>query len=332
MQRAPFGITKDGTAVERITLANDQLEVAFLTFGAVLHSVRLPGVPYSLTLGSEDLAAYEGPLVSYGSIMGPVVNRIEGARAVINGTECRFEANIPGGHTLHSGAAGTHNKVWTVLALGDDHLTLALDLPDGEGGFPGDRHVEVAYRLDGASLSLTISGQTSKPTLMSFANHSYWNLDGRHGYAGHRLRVAADRYLPTTDALIPSGQIAPVDGTLFDLRQGRVLAGDSSEFYDHNLCLSDARTALRDVAELTGTSGVNLTIATTEPGLQIYGGDTMGSGRFVGHLGQPYGAHDALALECQLWPNAPHNPAFPPIALNPGETYRQDTRFTFRAG
>lgn len=320
-----FGTTSAGEPVEAIRLQAGELTAVVLTRGAVLQDVRLAGVPYSLTLGSDILAAYEGPMGYCGAIVGPVANRISGAAAVVGGRACRFEANERG-NLLHSGATGLHARNWAVAAATADDLTLACDLPDGLGGFPGNRRITARFRLAGQGLTLTLEATTDAPTLMNLANHSYWTLDGRADIAGHTLRLAADRYLPVDAALIPTGEARAVSGA-FDLRAGRAL--DLSEGYDHNFCLADAPRPLAFAAELTGRTGVRLVLDTTEPGLQVYDGRGVKTAPFPGHAGQPYGAHAGIALEAQRWPDAPAQPGFPPITLDPGQTYRQVTRFSF---
>ena len=323
-----FGTTSAGEPVEAIRLQAGELTAVILTRGAVLQDLRLAGVPYSLTLGSDVPAAYEGPMGYFGAIVGPVANRISGAAATVGGRPCRFAPNERA-NLLHSGATGLHTRIWTIVSAGADDLTLACDLPDGLGGFPGNRRITARFQLAGQGLTLTLEAVTDAPTLMNLANHIYWTLDGRADVAGHRLRVAADRYLPVDAALIPTGEARAVSGT-FDLRGGRVL--DLGEGYDHNFCLTDAPGPLAFAAELTGRTGVRLTLETTEPGLQVYDGRGVDTAPFPGHAGQPYGAHAGIALEAQRWPDAPAHPGFPPITLDPGQTYRQVTRFSFARG
>ncbi|MFY8145157.1 MAG: galactose mutarotase, partial [Rhodobacter sp.] len=42
--------------------------------------------------------------------------------------------------------------------------------------------------------------------------------------------------------------------------------------------------------------------------------------------GHPYGPFAGLALEAQRWPDAPNQPGFPQVTLDPGKTYRQVTQ------
>lgn len=319
-----FGMTAAGQRVQAITLRNGALTACILTYGAILQGLRLEGVGHGLTLGSESLADYEGAMRFHGALIAPVANRLRDGRAPIDGGEHQIVSTDGHPHALHSGPAGAHLKNWTLEETGPASVTLALRLPDGEGGFPGNRDLGAVFSLPGGDrLRMEVTARTDRPTLFNAANHSYWNLDGSANWQGHRLRIAAGHYLPADADVLPTGEIAPVAGSDFDFRAGRV-AGPENPALDHNFCLSNAREALRPVLDLTGASGVRMELSTTEPGLQIY--DGRGAAR-PGHA-----TGEGLAIEAQGWPDAPNHQRFPSIALNPGETYRQITEWRFSTG
>jgi aldose 1-epimerase len=320
---APFGVTAQGEAVQRVTLGGHGLTVSVLTWGAVLQGVWLEGVARSLTLGSERLLDYEGAMRYHGSLIGPVVNRFTGAKAVVGGRDLRFEANQDGKHCLHSGSAGTHLKVWRLVEATEDAVRLELDLADGEGGFPGNRRVAATFRVEGVSLHLHVHVTTDAVTPVNFANHSYWNLDGGATWAGHRLWIAADRYLPTTPDFTPTGEILPVAGGGMDFRVARKVE-PGAPLFDTCFCLGDGPGPLREVLRLSGQSGIGMSVSTTEAGVQVY------DGRNAYRPGR--GAHEGLAVEAQGWPDAPNHAGFPPIDLSPGQDYRQHTVWRFSRG
>lgn len=316
-----FGVTAAGETVQAVTLQAGDLSATVLTLGSILQDVRLQGVDHGLTLGSDSVADYEGSMRHHGSLVAPVANRICDARAFVAGRTCRFDPNQAGRHTLHSGSAGAQFKVWQIVAQGPDHLTLAVDLPDGEGGFPGNRRVTAVWQVAApATLSLTITTTTDADTLVNCTNHSYWNLDGGADWAGHRLKIAADRVTEVDEDLIPTGHLALVRGTPFDLRAGRAIhPGDPA--MDTNFCLSDRAQAMRDVLWLTGRNGLRMTIATTEPGIQVY------DNRKPGRPGK--GAYEGLAIEPQHWPDAPNQPAFPSVLVPAGGQKVQAMQWRF---
>lgn len=300
----PFGVLPDGRTVRAVGIAGPRLRATILTHGARLHALSLDSSP-NLMAGSADLSGYLGALAYAGPVVGPVVNRIAGASAVIGGRTCRFEANQNGRHCLHSGRTGAHARLWTVEDAGDDRVALSLVLGDGEGGFPGERVLWAAYRVEGADLRLTLSATTDAPTFVNLAHHGIWSLDGTGSRRGHDLEVLTDRYLPTDADTIPTGKIAPVAGTRFDHRTPR----SPDPALDHNFCFDPSETP-RLLARLTGASGRFVEVISDAPGLQVYAGGDRG-----------------IALEPQLWPDAPHHPHFPSILLEPGETFRQTTVF-----
>ena len=316
-----FGTTASGEPVEAITLRAGDLTAVVLTWGAVLQDVRLAGVPYSLTQGSDLVSDYEDKMRYHGSLIGPVVNRITGARAVIAGHEYEFEHSMYGAVTLHCGSNGTHVKLWDIVAADASSVTLAIDLPHGEGGFPGNRQIAVRFWIEApASLRMEVTGTTDADTILNFANHSYWNLDGTPCWDGHTLQIKADHYLPATEIFTPTGEIAAVDGTAYDLRKPRVITVNNPPL-DNCYCLGRERVALRDVLTLTGTSGVEMIMATTEPGLQAY------DGRHAIRPGKA--AYEGLAFEPEFWPDATNHPEFPSIDLADGDTYHQLTEWRF---
>lgn len=318
-----FGQTADGQTVHAIDLAAGGLSVWLLTLGAALQQVRLDVAPWDLTLGLASVAEYEAQANGYfGVLVGPVANRLRDASAPIAGRLHHFAPN-EGPNLLHSGPRGTQARVWTLTDATAASATLVLDLPDGEGGFPGNRRLVARWTVSApATLRLDLTGTTDAPTLMNLANHSYWNLDDGADWAGHRLRIAADAWLPTDAAGLPTSEIAPATGAM-DFRRGReIRPGDPP--LDHNFCLAPARRPLTEVASLTGQNGVTLTLATTEPGLQVY------DGRAAVRAGG--GAYEGLALEAQSWPDAPNQPGFPGIEVTPTTPYAQTTEWRFTAG
>ena len=318
--RSAFGTTTTGIPVEKITLQAHGLTASFLTKGVTLQSVRLDGVAHDLTLGSEALSDYEGKMRHHGSLVVPVVNRLSGGKARVNGVELAFELNQAGKHTLHSGAAGGQHRVWEVEQLTETHVTLGLRLAHGEGGFPGNRHIRARLSIGpGPALRMEVTAETDAPTLFNAANHSYWNLDGTETWAGHELRIAANHFLPTTEDFTPTGEIAPVSGAM-DFRRGRVVT-PADTVLDTNFCLSGGRQPLREVLWLRGRDGVALTVATTEAGIQVY------DARNAARPGR--GFYEGLAIEAQAWPDAPNHPGFPAIDLRPGEPVTQVTEWRF---
>ena len=268
---------------------------------------------------------------SFGSLMGPVINRIKGCSADIDGQIFTFEKHHSGDLTQHSGSSGMHNQIWNIADHGPGFVVLKLALADGLGGFPGNREIELRYTVHQATLSMAVQATTDAPTPFNPANHSYWSLDPTVGFSGQTFQLQADHYSEPDEDLMPTGQILPVAGSQYDFRSGIKMAGDASQFFDLNLCISDSKRPLRPVATLTGTQGVRMEVATTECGLQVYDGGTIHAPDYGTHHGAPYGAYAALALEAQSWPGSLAHAHFPNIILRPTKQYEQITSWTFSA-
>ena len=309
-----FGTMPDGTEVHKITLANDALSASFLTFGATLQSVYLNDDAQNLTLGFDDLGSYLAPGNMVGCVIGPVANRIGGARAMFDGKELKFDPSS-GGNTLHSGPDGWHNRVWDIVDSTERCVTFMLKDPDGLGGFPGNKTVTATYAIAGNRIELAIVVTSDARTPVAATHHGYWNLTGAQTIDDHTLEVRADQYL-TSENSLPTG-IAEVAGTEFDFRTPRLI-GDTS--VDNNFCLSEQTSPLREVAVLRGGDKA-LHLWSTDVGLQVYDGISL-------NVDGPM-PRAALALEPQRWPDALNNSDYPSITLEANGVTTQVMRWQF---
>ena len=318
-----FDTLPDGRAVHALDLHAGRLRARVLTLGATLQDLRLDGVAHPLVLGFNRAADYLGTGLYAGAIVGRFANRIAGGRFTLDGRSHDLDRNEGGQTCLHGGQDGTHAHLWTVLDHAPDRLHLGLILPDGHMGFTGTLRIEAILSLSGSGLTYDLSATSDAPTPCSLAPHPYFDLDGKGDIRGHVLSIAADHYLPLDHNVVPTGQIAPVQGTDFDFRTARpVWAG-----LDHNFCLSDAPSPLRPVARLVGSTGVAMTVQTTALGFQVYDGRHFRGE--TGLDGRRYGPHAGVALEPQNWPDAPNQPGFPDSILRPGQVWRCTSQFTF---
>jgi aldose 1-epimerase len=316
-----FGTLSDGTPVHRWTLERSGVRVRVLTYGGIVQSAEVPdrdGRTVDVTLGFPDLAGYTanpGPYL--GALVGRYANRIGGARFTLDGVTHRLDPN-DGPNSLHGGDGGFDKRVWDAEPL-EHGVRLSRVSPDGEERFPGRLEVSATYTLDErGALRIAYEAVTDAPTVVNLTNHTYWNLSGSGSALGHELRLAASRLTRVDEGLIPTGELDPVEGTRFDFRESRKTGAG----YDHNYVLDKGLTSAPvEVAELYDpSSGRVLTVATTEPGLQLYTAD---------HLGDPFAPNDGIALETQHFPDSPNRPDFPSTVLRPGEVFASKTRYGF---
>lgn len=322
-----FGTLPSGETVQLVTIKGGILRAEIVTYGAALRSLYLDGFEPSLALGTETLEDLVGPLRYFGSTVGRVANRIKDAKYELGGKTYQLENNFVGKHTLHGGSTGVGGQVWSIGDMGPDFVTLTLSEEDGHGGFGGEIAMQVTYRLKGGALEVIMTASSNSETPCNLAHHSYFNLDGEGNVDAHRLRIDAETYVPLDAELIPTGDPISVEGTKLDFRQMRTIG---SEHYDNNLCVSSERVALREVARVEGaTSGIALTVETTEPGLQIYNALHLTDEGTPGLDGRIYRTHAGLALETQVWPDAINRETFPDCIIGPNKPYESITRYVF---
>ncbi|MER6323343.1 aldose epimerase family protein [Streptomyces coelicoflavus] len=316
-----FGTLSDGTPVHRWTLERAGVRVRVLSYGGIVQSAEVPdrdGNTADVVLGFADLDGYvTHPEPYLGALVGRYANRIADGRFPLDGRTYALAPN-EGPNVLHGGARGFDKRVWDVEAVAEG-VRLSRVSPHGEEGFPGRVEMSVTYTLqESGALRIAYEAVTDAPTVLNPTNHSYFNLGGSGHAGGHELRLAASRITPVDAGLIPTGGLDDVTDTRFDFRRARKVGSG----YDHNFVLDKGVTdAAEEVAELYDpASGRVLTVATTEPGLQLYTAD---------HLGEPFAPGDGIALETQHFPDSPNRPGFPSTVLRPGEVFRSETVYGF---
>lgn len=324
MKPVLFGHLPDGREVQSVTLRCESVRANVLTMGAIVQGLWFEDLKHSLVLGTPDLDDYLGPARYFGAIVGRFANRIGNGRFKIDETACSTDLNFRGRHTLHGGSAGTDVQVWQIIGLTDNSVTLLLTLADGHMGFPGNIEITARIFLEPDALCFDLSARSDAPTPCSLAHHGYFDLDGSGDVRDQTLMIAAEHYLPVNDDLIPTGEIAVVDGTGFDFRKPRLI-GDHG--YDHNFCLSDTEQPLRPVARLAGRNGLMMDVETTCCGLQLY--DGSGVDVVAGVDRHRYGAYSGIALETQHWPDAVNQPGFPDAILRPEHVWSATTVYRF---
>lgn len=340
--RASFGTLADGTPIEALTLSNARgVSARIITYGATLQALSGPdrsGKVADVLLGYDTLTGFVDTPNYFGVTVGRYANRIAGAAFTLDGKPYKLSLNDKT-NTLHGGTRGFDKVAWKVVSVDQaaNRVTLGYTSPDGEEGYPGKLDVTVSYSLDADNaLAIEFKASTDKPTVVNMTNHAIFNLAGEGspgGILAHRLTISARAYTPVNATLIPTGELKPVAGTVFDFTRPRIVGADLRDGrdqqivygrgYDHNFALdAGLTTAPKLAARLEDpASGRVLEVLTTEPGVQFYSGNFL-DGTLVGKSGHVYRMGDGIALEPQKFPDSPNQPKFPTARVDPGKPYR----------
>ena len=337
----PFGQAPQGERADLITITNARGESAsFTNFGAHLVSIKVldkSGNLGEVCLGQDDASQYARSDIGYmGGTIGRYGNRIAGAKFELNGETYQLFANN-GPNTLHGGQFGFNQKLWD-YELSDNSILMYYTSPNMEEGFPGELKVQIRFRFDEESqVSIEYEAKSDQDTQVNLTNHAYFNLGNGEDILNHTLQITADAFVEVDEELIPTGELAPVDGTVYDLRQPVMLSKamkrqDDDMFvaangFDVGFVLNGH--GLREAAVLQAEdTGRSMKVLTDQPGIQCYSGQGLNCS---GHGGMMYGSYDGIALETQAHPDTLHHPDFGSTLLKAGDLYKTTTVYAFSA-
>lgn len=299
---------------DRFELHNGNISIGVLRYGARIDRIATRdrnGAIGNVVLHRDSVEAYQTQKWRYGATIGRYANRIAGGSFELNGKTYNLSTN-EGNVTLHGGERGFDTIFWDVVRSSDREVVLRYVSPDGDQGFPGELTVDVALSLpDENTLRIDYSATTTAATVVNLTNHSYFNLsaDPSISIGEHVVQILASHYTPVDARKIPTGEIAPVNGTRFDLREP-----DTVGAVDLNFVLDRPQNGELAPAAVVydARSGRSLHIETTEPGIQLFTGKGNG-----------------IALETQHFPDSPHHANFPSTALRLGERFNSSTIYRF---
>ncbi len=340
-----FNTTIDGKQVKLYWLQNKDLKMAMTNYGGRIVSLSVPnknGEMTDVSIGRGSIKEYvESDEAYFGATIGRVGNRIAKGKFTLDGKEYSIPANN-NENALHGGYKGFQDVVWDAKRHNDHTLVLKYKSLDMEEGFPGNLSVKVTYSLtDDNAVKIEYEATTDKPTVVNLTNHAYFNLNGEGSgtILNHSLQLFADRFTPVDAGLIPTGELKEVGGTPFDFTDphtiGERAEADNEQLkfgggYDHNYVLSGKKgNGMNHAAKvIADKSGIVMDVYTQEPGIQFYCGNFMASENLL-----KSGARDdfrtAFCLETQHFPDAPNQPNFPSIRLDPGNTYHTVSEYKF---
>jgi aldose 1-epimerase len=153
--------------------------------------------------------------------------------------------------------------------------------------------------------------------------------------------INASRFLPIDPRIIPTGQLAPVEGTPMDFRTptpfGARITADYEQLklangYDHHWVL-DKKTP--NELSLAGSawervSGRFMEVYSTEPGMQVHTGNNLEGKdpRDVGK-GATFIFRSGFNMEPSRFPDSPNKPNFPTTVIRAGEWFSGRTVYKF---
>lgn len=347
--KTPFGKLPSGEAVTKYMLTNGTVTLNLIDFGAAMQSVLVPdknGKFENVTLGFDDMEGYLKHKAHYGCTIGRFANRIAKGKFSLNGKEYTLATNNGPNH-LHGGPGGFDRVMWKAEPLSDSRgpaVKFTYRSKDGEEGYPGNLDLTVIYVLTPQNeVVIDYSAKTDADTVLNLTNHAYWNLGGvgSGDVLDSVLQIEADKYLPVDATSIPTGELAPVAGTIMDFTKPTALGARINQFkeattnmpanpnggYDHCYVVrnSDAKKPVLAAKIRDPKSGRVMEILTTEPGIQLYTGNYLDGGDINGGVKQ----HHAFCLETQHYPDSPNQKDFPTTTLKAGETFHSVTSHKF---
>lgn len=338
------GTTPEGQTIEQYTLTNaNGVQADILNLGGIIRTLLVPdrnGNLGDIALGFDSYEPYLGNHPYFGALIGRSGNRINQGRISINGKSIQLAQNSSGQH-LHGGNVGYDHRVWDIKAYETEQgpaVELHYFSPDGEENYPGNLDITVIYTLtDENVLRLDYTATTDADTIVNLTNHAYFNLKGSGDILDHVAYLPASRFIEINSDLIPTGNLASVEGTPMDFRTPTVIGERiNSEHeqiklgmgYDHCYAIDKAEGEFGLAARVSEPStGRVLEAWTSEPGVQLYTGNFLDGS--VAGKGNTYSFRTGFCLETQHFPDAPNQPNFPSTILRAGETYRHTTEYRF---
>ena len=225
--------------------------------------------------------------------------------------------------------------MWTITDCTDTSISLHLDSPNGDQGYPGNASIDVTYSLDEkGGLHIAYDAVSARETLFNLTTHSYFNLAGQNNPAAamdQLLMLPARTFAVADKESIPTGEMRSVDGTPMDFRTPKAIGRDINEDYeplnlqggyDHNYeVFCNPCAVVSDPV-----SGRIMAVYTDLPGIQFYAGNFL-SGKGKG--GVEYGKRSGIALETQYYPDSIHHPEWDQPVTKAGEKYHTETVYRF---
>ncbi|QRP46809.1 aldose 1-epimerase family protein [Amycolatopsis sp. FDAARGOS 1241] len=204
---------------EQFEITRGNARAVVTEIGAGLRVFEVGGVPYV-----EEFEADEKPPKGLGQVLLPWPNRTKGGEWEFQGEKQQLEITEEArGNAIHG---LTRHKEWELLEHAESSITLAVDV-EVQPGWPVPLRATITYDLHPRELTITheIRNEGEQPIGVGVGTHPYFRI-GDVPTDELTLTLPASRVRPyVADQQMPYADEQDVEGTEYDFRGGKVLAG-----------------------------------------------------------------------------------------------------------
>ena len=337
IQQEEFGVY-DGEKVHLYNLSNNNdMVVKVMNYGATITSITITnsdGNKKQIACGFDTFEgyhsqAYKNNAPYFGCTVGRYASRIKDGKFSVEGVDYSLACNDGPNH-LHGGRKAFDKKIWKASIeniLGDEVLKMSLKSPHMDEGYPGNVDVSVSFYLsDENEIHISYEATTDMATPLSLTNHTYFNLSGfKQTIEDHIAMIDAEEYLQPDETNVPLGERTKVEGSVSDLRKGRLLRDCFKELsigFEHFYILNNPGCKLQLAATFSDLfSNTKLEIYGTDPGALFYTG-SFTSNELQRSESEQYGRFKGLCFELGRYPNGPNIPGSPGAITTPDTPYK----------
>ncbi|HKS45226.1 MAG TPA: aldose 1-epimerase family protein [Amycolatopsis sp.] len=187
--------------------------------GAGLRAFEIGGVPYLETFDAD-----AEPPKGAGQVLLPWPNRTKAAQWTYQGEKQELEVTEPSrGNAIHG---LTRHREWTLVEHAESAITFEIEV-EAQPGWPVPLHARITYDLAPRELTVTheIRNEGESEIGVGVGTHPYFRI-GDLPADELTLTLSATRVRPyLAEAQLPYADEQDVDGTEYDFRAGRLLAG-----------------------------------------------------------------------------------------------------------
>lgn len=298
--------------MKQVTISTPFITLILLDYGAIIQKLLVKdknGKSTNVVVGYDFATKYLNDTACLGASVGRFAGRISNGSFELDRETYNLYVNK--GVHLHGGKEGFHKKYWKFEEVNhgkEPYVTLSYLSKHLEEGYPGNLKTSVTYRLKDNELHIFYKATTDRATVVNLTNHSYFKLDNSESIDSHQLQLNCPDYLESFDNLLPTGELLPVKGTKYDFLNEKPI-GQKRLDTPYSIGLK-TNVAAKLTSKL---SGIGMEVTTNQPAVVVY---------------TPL-KFPAICFETQNFPDAPNYEHFPSSILRPGQTYKNESRFTF---